>query len=227
MPKDKTGRFKAHTIYKNSKGIRLPSVTGITGLLDKSRGLVIWANNLGLDGLNADEYRNAMAAVGRLTHARILEHYGGPTVVMSDFAGADIALSDNAMRSFLSWEKGHIVCPEAVERPLVSEVYQFGGTPDLVGTVDGVPSVIDFKTGNDIYPDVVLQLVGYWTLVEEVLGLTIERTVAVNINRENNDSVDSKQYDVCRDPLSSWMAALEALLHLRDVWHLKKQLGIR
>src|SRR5262249_4883706 len=63
----------------------------------------------------------------------------------------------------------HIV---SLEKPLVSEVYGYGGTPDaLFRFQDGNDvcevSMGDWKTATGIYPDNLLQLAAYMLLCEE------------------------------------------------------------
>jgi hypothetical protein len=52
--------------------------------------------------------------------------------------------------------------------PLVSEVYQFGGTPDAIGRVNGELCLLDWKTSNSVYSDYLLQLAAYRVLWEEI-----------------------------------------------------------
>ena len=61
---------KAHIIYKTSDGKRVPGVTTITGMLDKP-GLVKWANNLGLQGIDSAEHVKNLARIGTLAHLMI------------------------------------------------------------------------------------------------------------------------------------------------------------
>ena len=49
------------------------------------------------------------------------------------------------------------------ERTVISEKYRFAGTLDLLVTINGfkLPTLIDIKTGKDLYPEVHLQLSAY------------------------------------------------------------------
>jgi hypothetical protein len=53
------------------------------------------------------------------------------------------------------------------EVPLVSGTHRFGGTPDAVGEFDAKLVLLDWKTGNSVYADYLLQLAAYKELWEE------------------------------------------------------------
>lgn len=52
----------------------------------------------------------------------------------------------------------HNVVPEASEFTVYNEALGYAGTADMVATVDGIPSLVDVKTGKDVYHDAALQL---------------------------------------------------------------------
>ena len=58
----KNNKNRAHTIYKNEEGKRLPGVTTIVGLLDKPQ-LRVWANRIGLDGIDLNSYMDDLANI--------------------------------------------------------------------------------------------------------------------------------------------------------------------
>ena len=64
--------------------------------------------------------------------------------------------------------------PEIIEQPMAHPVYQFAGTPDRAGTVEGKPSVVEIKTvsGEAKEPDewVGFQLAGQAVLLEGCAG---------------------------------------------------------
>jgi ketopantoate reductase len=63
-------KSRAHIVYKTPDGKRVPGVTTITGMLDKP-GLVKWANNLGLQGIDSTEHVKNLARIGTLAHLLI------------------------------------------------------------------------------------------------------------------------------------------------------------
>lgn len=86
------------------------------------------------------------------------------------------------------------VTAEIVEKPLGSRIYRFCGTPDLVGTAFGDPSIIDWKSGG--LTDVVgLAMSGYDILA----GFSYRRRIAVQLQEDGSlakkrDLKDPKDY---------------------------------
>ena len=55
-------------------------------------------------------------------------------------------------RAWASWSFAHGIEPEAIEQPMAAGApWGFGGTPDLIGLVDGVRTVVDFKLTTEIH----------------------------------------------------------------------------
>ena len=157
---------RVHTIYKDANGKRLPSVTTALGVLAKP-ALINWAYGLGLKGIDKDTYVDELAGIGTLAHKMILRHLRGEGCDTDNFSGQQINLSENCFIKYLEWEKAHKVEPEIIEEPLVSAIHGYGGTPDFYGRIDGVFTLMDFKTGKAIYDDFWYQLGGYDLLLAE------------------------------------------------------------
>ena len=77
--------------------------------------------------------------------------------------------AQNAVNAFLEWEKSHKVEWLASELILASPTYTFAGTIDAVAMIDGVMTLVDFKTSNQISDDYNLQLAAYYILLDENL----------------------------------------------------------
>jgi hypothetical protein len=73
-----------------------------------------------------------------------------------------------AFRAFETWATRVHLKPVRIERIVVSKVHGYAGTADLIARVDGVLSLIDFKTGKAIYPEAHLQSVAYGVALEEM-----------------------------------------------------------
>lgn len=70
--------------------------------------------------------------------------------------------------AFLEWEKVHDITWLASELVVGSEVHEFGGKLDGLAVVDGVITLVDFKTSNQISKDYFLQTSAYQLALEEM-----------------------------------------------------------
>lgn len=155
--------------YRLKDGTRIPGVTTIIGRFKESGGLIHWAWDLGMQGINYREMRDAAASSGTLAHEMIEAylHKRDPEGALKDQPEDLSEKARKGFRSFESWAARTKLEVVATEEALVSEVHAFGGTPDAVALVDGKLSVADWKTANRLYPDNLLQLAAYKALWEE------------------------------------------------------------
>jgi len=211
MAGDKT---KAHTIYKDSNGNRVPGVTTVTGLLAKPQ-LIKWANNLGLKGIDSSKYADALADIGTLTHYLILCHIKEELAMTLDYSPNQLDVANNCFASYLAWEKTHKVEPKIVEMPLVSNEMRYGGTPDLYCLLDGVPTLIDFKTGKALYKEHNYQVAGYKAIIEE-MGHPVKQSRLLRIGRDDDEGFEEKIINDDTIHKSIFMCLL-------GVYHLQRQ----
>jgi PD-(D/E)XK nuclease superfamily len=68
---------------------------------------------------------------------------------------------------FRAFEQRHKVQWIASEVPMISEALGVGGTLDAIGMVDGVLTLVDFKTNRRTYLEHVLQLAAYSAMLRE------------------------------------------------------------
>jgi len=73
----------------------------------------------------------------------------------------------NIVRAFLGWAKEKKVKFISTERKVYSKRYNYAGTLDAEAMIDGKLAVVDFKTGNAIYPEYCLQAVAYLNALKE------------------------------------------------------------
>jgi hypothetical protein len=147
MPRPKNG-------YTNAAGQQVPGTHDITGRYKDSRGLMYWIHQEGLKG-NVNPYASA-ADIGTAVHkmceldlrgATNREIEAVPHQMLS--TPADVDKIWQSFRAFQAWRQEHRVQAIAFEESLVSEAFQYRGTYDVVAFVDGVRSLIDFKTCKD------------------------------------------------------------------------------
>ena len=209
---------KAHIRYKDSNGKNVPGATTITGLLNKPF-LITWANRLGLEGIDSTKYRDEAAEIGTLAHAMIQAHVQGEELDTSTFSQAQLDQAENAVISYFEWEKQHSVEPILCETPMVSDSYGYGGTVDLYCKLDGVPTLVDFKTGKAIYDEYFVQLAAYVKLLREN-GYAVENVRILRIGRDETEGFEER---VVADT-GTYFKIFQSLL---TVYYAKKEVGWR
>lgn len=169
-----------HRYYYGDRG-PYPSVTTIGKVIDKSGPLVGWAKRetaacaiRNLDALRSmidtggrdaaqqwlqaipDYIRDDAAALGTRVHDHI----------HNDLIGVDIHPEGLEVPMVRGWRRawdylnrhGKLLLTEAM---LINTDMGFGGTLDLGWEIDGVPTLVDVKTGERVYNEVAIQLSGY------------------------------------------------------------------
>jgi hypothetical protein len=162
-------QLKAKEAYRNANGERLPSVTTITGMLDKP-ALLFWAWKLGNDGISLEEARRTAANIGTVAHARVEAHLRGMRFCEEDIPADTLTASSNAFMGFLKWwdESGLVIV--STEEKMVSERLGVGGRLDIMAAKAADPSrlvLVDIKATNGIYKEHRIQTAAYKALYEE------------------------------------------------------------
>lgn len=180
------GKGKAHIRYKLKDGHPVPGVTTALNLLAKP-ALILWANRMGLAGIDTTKYTDDKAQIGTLAHDMILCHFAKREPDTKDYSANQISAAENSFLSFLEWEKRHAIKPILVEAPLVSEKWRYGGTIDLYCELDGEPCLVDFKTGSGIYDEHFYQVAAYRELLNEH-GYSCPTVRILNIPRTEDEA---------------------------------------
>lgn len=162
--------------YYNKAGDKVPGTTTVCGIVKDSGPLVGWAYKTGREherlvsqGKPAPrtlyEVVDKAADIGTLAHecceADIL---GKPLPAIPPERVEPVM---QAFNQYLAWKRQTRLEIVATEVPLVSELYQFGGTLDFVCEIDGVLCLGDFKTSGGVYPEMLMQLAAYRQLWNE------------------------------------------------------------
>jgi hypothetical protein len=208
-------RSRSHIRYYNKAGKLLPGVTTVLGVLNKP-ALIPWANNLGLAGINVREYVDILATVGKIGHDMICCHNKGVKFEANGERADLIDKAENCFLSYLAWEKQHKVEPILCEAALVSEKYGFGGTVDMFAKVDGILTVVDYKTGKAIYPEHVYQVAAYRYLIIENGGYVPAAVRILQIGRDENEGFSEK---IVTDTTREW----ELFQHCLAIYQLQKK----
>ncbi len=81
------------------------------------------------------------------------------------------------------WIKEHDVKPIRIEHPLYSRELKVTGTADFIGWVDGVMSVIDYKSTKAIWPEVALQMAPYASMYYEEFQVSTKNRIALRMDK--------------------------------------------
>lgn len=104
---------------------------------------------------------------------------------LDDLMELDEDTMDPALRPYLSaWRKfcaDHRVSWLEIERPVHHQSLRYAGTPDRIGDVQGLLSVVDIKTTAELHPSVGPQLAAYANAWSPGAASTMQR-IAVQLN---------------------------------------------
>lgn len=185
-PKRVLPKHKEHTPYFNAAGDRLPGVTSIP-LGWNTQVLCSWNNKMGLRGVDTKKYLRDKGDIGSLAHAFCTDYLFQRRTNMEDYSASQIEEAKHSFFAFHKWTKLHEIEPVFVEKPLVSEEFQYGGTCDIYGLVDGYRELSDLKSGSGIYEDMIVQVAAYEHLLTEN-GYPVDRVRIINIPRSEDET---------------------------------------
>lgn len=206
-------KTKVHTQYRLANGERVIGVTTALSVLAKP-ALIPWANKLGLAGIDSAKYVDQTAVIGTLAHKMIECELQNTVPDFSDYSPNDVKTAENSLASFHLWRKGHNLEVLGSELQLVSEIYRYGGTTDLCCLLDGVKTLVDFKTGSGIYDEHYYQVCAYRQLMVEN-GHGVDQVRILNIPRKESEEFTEKIY-------TEFDTGWSIFKHCLDIYQLKK-----
>jgi len=189
---DKAHRYW-HRKAGDTKWLPTPSVTTILNVIAKP-ALVPWAAKMcaiylrehheeleavGVDAFsevmrkNFNVQKDSAADIGTAVH-RYVEDFGRYKLGLTDHRPArphrDIGSDEiaNGVDAFHAFLEEHEVVWESCERRVFHRM-GYAGTVDFVGSLDGKPTILDWKTGG-FYPEARLQLSAYREAIEKEEG---------------------------------------------------------
>jgi hypothetical protein len=158
--------------YINAAGQPIPGTHDpISRYMDQT-ALKIWAYNQGKAGLPL--FARSAIDIGSAVHAMAeLDLRGRPDREIEACAHEVLTAPDDLRKAFTAfgefrrWREQCHVRAIAQECALVSETWQYGGTPDTIAMIGGGLGLIDFKTSPKPYPDHLVALAAHGRLWEE------------------------------------------------------------
>lgn len=92
-----------------------------------------------------------------------------------------------AFTAFQSWAASVTLQPIYIEQTVFSKTYGYAGTMDLLATVDGVSTLVDWKTAKAVYPESFLQNVAYRRALSEMGHTTATAGLIVRLPKTQTD----------------------------------------
>lgn len=159
--------------YKLKDGKKVPGVTTVCGRFKDSSNLIFWAWGRGRDFPSEPLYtpRDKAAELGTILHETVEEfirqlpadYY--PLVDLPEEESKQVYSAYDAFREWFDSNKFEVI---AQEEQLVSETHRFGGCPDAIARDGkGRLCLLDWKTSNGLWPEMILQLGAYRILWNE------------------------------------------------------------
>jgi hypothetical protein len=199
---------KKHTVYLNSAGIEVPSVTTVLKILNKPF-LTKWANIMGFKRRNVDDILDETSRIGTMVHGVIRSFLMGYYYIwMGDPWDRDIVV--RRLDSFITWKKNYEIEPIFMEKELISD--RIAGTCDFYGMIDSKCTIMDFKASKKFYSSMFLQLAAYCIMLE-AQGLKVEQVCIVLVN----DTGASSKF-IQRGDLDPYIDSFNKLLDLFHSW---------
>jgi hypothetical protein len=184
-------------------GKPVPGVTTICGMLNKP-ALLGWGAKVctelaweaGRTGLDMPKWtellypvKDAAADAGTLCH-ELFEHRIRTGADPEQPPPTEIgAKAWNAYLNARHWLESSRLKVTAHEKPLVSAVWGFGGTPDALAESEDEARVYgaEWKTSAGIYPEMLVQHAAYRVLWREEEGINVEGLHLVRFSRDDGD----------------------------------------
>ena len=184
---------------------RPKSVTGITGVKDKSQALIPWALEEAAKHLigcledkkkideeqiikavfASQEYVEKAADLGTEIHDWIEKYI--LSKISKKNPAPNMPEDENILvgvNSFLAWEESHKVKFLWAEKLVYSKKHDYIGKADFGAIVDGKRCLCDNKTGNGLYDGVLTQTAAYLKADEEETGEKYDGRWAIRISKE-------------------------------------------
>lgn len=190
----------------------LVSVTGATGMIDKSRVLMYWASNLTKEYLYGNiellkkstkdveikgivdnavvQHRlvkEEAAAIGTQVHEWCEEYINAKPKDRKTLALPEEERALNGVTAFLSWVNTHKVKFIDTEKLVYSKKHDYVGLLDLKAIVDGKLTLVDFKTSKGVYPEYYIQVSSYLKADEEECGDKYDGAMILHFDKETGD----------------------------------------
>lgn len=129
--------------------------------------------------------------------------------------GPEPRVFDSAQWAFMAWQdwaQQVSLKPIFIEQMVFSRTHQYAGTMDLLAEVNGVVTLVDFKTGKAIYAEAYMQNVAYQMALREMGHLAPAAGCIVRLPKVDTDpGFEVGPVPACEDLFPTF-------LHVLNVW---------
>jgi len=188
---------RGYRYYINADGEKVMRVSDVIKMIGKE-SLMVWANMLGLKGIDYKEELDRTANIGSLCHSVVENYFNPKRMAFVDYEEFgiddpdDVQEVNNALDNFFDWfeefSKHRRYHVKFTEQVVVGK--ELGGTIDC--GIDGWEDpdkviFVDYKTAKDFFLTQFLQLAAYAMLYEEVHGPdTVEGVMVILMSKKKN-----------------------------------------
>jgi hypothetical protein len=158
--------------YVNAAGQPIPGTHDPIKRYEDKEALMAWTYNQGKQGL--PRFQRAAIDIGATVHAMAeLDLKGRPHREIEACLHERLAAPNHLQMAwasfgqFQAWRQECEVRAIAQETPLISETYQYGGTPDTIAMINGGIGLIDFKASKAPYPSNLVAMAAHGQLWNE------------------------------------------------------------
>jgi len=190
----------------------LTSVTAATGIIDKSRVLIMWAVRLTENYLKGNiellkkstkdieiigiienacvqhqKVKEEAADLGSKVHAWAEAYIKAKPADRKKMELPDDERVLNGVTAFLKWLKDYKVKFIESEKLVYSKKYDYVGLMDLKAEINGKLALVDFKTSKGVYNEYGYQTAAYMAADEEESGCKYEERWIIKFGKDDGD----------------------------------------
>jgi len=199
-------------IYKY-EGKEYPSVTTIIKLISNNDDLMNWANFMGFKRKNIKDILEKSSEFGSSVHLYLQKFLENEPLNYDEIENSinrhSVPKVIDEFKKFISDYNYETIFTEKV---LISPTLGFAGTCDWLCKLDGLVTLVDFKTSKTYHDTMFLQLGGYNKLLLEK-GIEIDRAMIINVS-ENG----CKPHSISRKKLDDFSDAFCTLSEFYLKW---------
>lgn len=133
--------------------------------------------------------------------------------------GPEPRVLDKAQWAFMAWQDwatSVTLKPLFIEQVVFSRTHQYAGTMDLLAEVNGVVTLVDFKTGKAIYAEALLQNIAYQVALVEMGHSTPAAGMIVRLPKVDSDP----GFETATvPPVTDLLPTFLAVLNVWKWWH--------